>query len=129
MRKPKPKPVDDDAEIARLEAEDEAAAVAAGERDERETAEAKTVLLDQAKALGMEVDGRWSVDTLAEKVLEAQVAKADADKAAFEAEEKVMVFLIRDCWPLDVRHYAGETIGVPRDIAARWCAAGAARLA
>jgi hypothetical protein len=94
----------------------------------RQTAEAKKVLLSQADALGMEVDKRWSVDTLAEKVLEAQESAKDADLAAFAAAPKVWVFLLRDGWPVaDERHNAGETIAVTQEIADKWYEAGVAR--
>ena len=67
--------------------------------DERDLVEAKKVLLEQANVLQLAVDKRWSVDTLAEEVQEAQAAKVAADKAAFEASPgKVWVFLLRDGW-------------------------------
>jgi hypothetical protein len=98
------------------------------DKDERDTAEAKKVLLDQAKALDLKVDARWSVDTLAERVLEAQELKAEAERIAFTAEPKVWVFLQRDGWPVaDERHNAGETIAVTQEIADKWYEAGVAR--
>jgi len=118
-----------EADAARVVAE--AAQAAANAKDEalaaRETIDAVKVLKEQAAALGLAVDPEWDVDELAAKVLEAQEAKAKAERAAFDASAKERVFLIRDCWPLDVRHYAGETIEVPRDIATRWYVTGAAR--
>lgn len=92
--------------------------------------EPKKVLLDQAKALDMKVDARWSVETLADKVREAQEAKAEADKAAFDAARKVPVLLLRDSWPVaDERHYAGEIIEVPVEMAKHWIAHGSAQRA
>lgn len=90
--------------------------------------EPKLVLLAQAKALGMKIDARWSVDTLAENVLLAQEAATEAEKAAFDALPKVWVFLLRDGWPVaDERHNAGETIAVTEAIAEKWYVAGVAR--
>ncbi|TIN82757.1 MAG: hypothetical protein E5X94_00635 [Mesorhizobium sp.] len=90
--------------------------------------EARKVLLGQAKALGMEVDGRWSVDTLAEKVQEAQESKRDADIAAIKAASDTWVYLLRDAFPVeDEKHLAGETIKVPADMADRWYEASVAR--
>jgi len=95
-----------------------------------DTTEAKKVLLEQAKTLGMEVDGRWSVETLAENVLAAQDAAKQAEKDAFEAARKTPVLLLRDAWPVeDERHNAGETIDVPIEVAKKWIAAGVAERA
>ena len=64
---------------------------------------------------------------LAAKVLDAQEAKALAEKAAYEAERKTPVLLLRDAWPVaDERHNAGEIINVPIDIAKKWFEAGVA---
>lgn len=94
----------------------------------RQTAEAKKVLLEQAATLGMTVDPAWDVDDLAFHVLEAQEAKAQADKAAFAAEPKVWVFLLRDGFPVeDEKHLKGETIAVTEAIADKWYEAGVAR--
>lgn len=94
----------------------------------RDLAEAGRVLKEQAKALGLGIDQTWDTDTLAGKVLEAQEAAAEADKAAFEAARKVPVFLLRDAFPVeDEKHMAGETIAVPQDMAERWFELGVAR--
>jgi hypothetical protein len=135
---PTPPEVDDeDAELARLIAEDEAAKAAtnaaleaeAEERAEKQrTTEAKAVLLQQAEALDMDVDDSWSVETLAEQVLAAQRAKKAATKAAFTKAANVWVFLLRDAWRVeDEKHVAGETIQVTPDIAEKWYVAGVAR--
>lgn len=90
--------------------------------------EAKKVLLGQAKALGMEVDGRWSVDTLAEKVLEAQEAKSAAEKQAIRDASDTAVYMIRDGFAVeDEKLRAGGTFNVPSEIAKRWYKAGVAR--
>ena len=90
--------------------------------------EARKVLLEQAAALDIEVGGRWSVETLADKVREAQEAKDAADKAKFKATAKTPVFLLRDAFPVtDEKHLAGETIDVPVEMARTWIAAGVAR--
>jgi len=98
------------------------------DKDDRKLEEAKKVLLEQAKALDLTVDKRWSVDTLAEKVLEAEEARKLKDKAAATAEADTWVFLLRDGFPVeDEKHLAGETIKVSRAIAERWYEAGVAR--
>jgi hypothetical protein len=98
------------------------------EKAARDLVEASQVLKDQAKALDLAIDPEWDTDTLAVKVLEAQEAAAEADKAAFEAARKVPVFLLRDAWPVaDERHNAGETIDVTEEIAEKWYEAGVAR--
>jgi len=93
-------------------------------------AEAKEVLLAQAKALGLKVDKRWSVETLAESVAEAQEAAKEAAAAAFAEAKKTPVKLLRDAWPLaDERHNAGEVIDVPVALARHWIEAGVAERA
>lgn len=90
--------------------------------------EAKKVLLGQAKVLGLEVDGRWSVDTLAEKVLEAQEAKSEAEKQAIRDASDTAVYMIRDGFAVeDEKLRAGGTFSVPSEIAKRWYKAGVAR--
>jgi hypothetical protein len=90
--------------------------------------EAKKVLLGQAKVLGLEVDGRWSVDTLAEKVLEAQEAKSEAEKQAIRDASDTEVYMIRDGFAVeDEKLRAGGTFTVPSEIAKRWYKAGVAR--
>lgn len=94
----------------------------------RDLREAKKVLMGQAAALGLDVDGRWSVDTLAEKVAEAQDAKRDAEVKETKARSTVWVYLLRDGFPVeDEKHLAGETIQVTPEIAERWYVAGVAR--
>lgn len=129
--------VDEDAEIARLIAEDEAekdeaeaalAAAAEARAEQARTADAKAVLFSQADALDLSVDARWSVETLAEKVLEAQDAKKAADRAAFDGAQKVWVYLLRGAFPTeDKKCFAGETIEVTPEIAEKWYEAGVAR--
>jgi hypothetical protein len=95
---------------------------------ETDNAEAKKVLLGQARVLGMEVDGRWSVDTLAMKVQEAQEAQKEANTKAIKDASDTWVYLLRDAFPAeDEKHRAGETIKVPADMADRWYEAGVAR--
>jgi hypothetical protein len=90
--------------------------------------EAKKVLLGQAKVLGMEVDGRWSVDTLAEKVLEAQEAKTEAETQAIKDASDTLVFMLRDGFAVeDEKIKTGTTAMVPEWIAKRWYKAGVAR--
>lgn len=93
-----------------------------------EDKEARKVLLGQAKALDMEVDGRWSVDTLAEKVMEAQEALTEANSKAIKDASDTAVFLLRDAFPVDdEKHIAGETVTVPAEMAKAWYKAGVAR--
>ena len=93
-----------------------------------DTKEAKKVLLGQARALGLEVDGRWSVDTLAEKVLEAQEAKTEAETQAIRDASDTWVFMLRDGFAVeDEKIKAGTTAQVPEWIAKRWYKAGVAR--
>lgn len=94
-----------------------------------DTKEAKKVLLGQAKALDLEVDGRWSVETLAEKVLEAQEAFAERQAEAVRAASDTWVFCIRDCWLATDQHRAGSVIRAPMALYSTWKAVGAARLA
>jgi hypothetical protein len=95
--------------------------------DDNDKAEAKKVLLEQAKALDMDVDKRWSVETLAEKVMEAQDAARDNKRADFEAKANTWVVLLRAAFPVeDERHEIGETIKVTEAMADRWYAAGVA---
>jgi hypothetical protein len=129
--------VDEDAELARLIAEDDAAkaasdadikAQAEARAEQARTAEAKAVLMKQAEALDMTIDNRWSAETLAEKVLAAQEAKKAADEATFIKAAKVWVYLLRGAYPTeDQKHFAGETIQVTPEIAERWYEAGVAR--
>lgn len=94
-----------------------------------DTKEAKKVLIEQAKVLGMEIDGRWSVETLAEKVLEAQESQADREAEAIHAASDTWVYLNRDCWLATDRNNAGSVIRVPDELYRNWKATGAARLA
>ncbi|HYE25093.1 MAG TPA: hypothetical protein VEG32_07830 [Clostridia bacterium] len=86
------------------------------------------VLQQQAKVLGLAVDGRWSVDTLAEKVAEAQEAKREADAEAIREASDTWVYMIRDGFAVeDERLRAGGTFQVPSEIAERWYECGVAR--
>jgi hypothetical protein len=86
------------------------------------------VLKKQAAVLGMDVDGRWSVDTLAEKVAEAQEAKKEADAQAIRDASDTWVVMIRDGFAVeDERLRAGGTFKVPSATADRWFERGLAR--
>lgn len=77
----------------------------------------------------MDVDGRWSVETLAEKVAEAQEALAErADEAIKEAAD-TWVYCIRDCFLGTEKQRAGSVVKAPKELYANWKAVGAARLA
>jgi hypothetical protein len=95
--------------------------------DDNGKAEARKVLLEQAKTLKLEVDGRWSVERLAEEVMAAQEGQKDAKKAEFVANANTWVVLQRAAFPVeDERHEIGETIKVTEAMADRWYAAGVA---
>lgn len=90
---------------------------------------ARGVLLEQADALGLKVDERWKVETLAAKVKEAQKAEKDARKADFDKADKVRVKLRRDAFPTDdVKVRAGELCDVPRGMARAWVDSGVAEI-
>lgn len=96
--------------------------------DARSKAQFKKTLMEQAKALELEVDGRWSIETLAEKVAEAQI-EAEANAAQKVRDDSdTWVYLNRGAWPTsEQKHMAGEVICIPQDMAERWVASGAAR--
>lgn len=93
-----------------------------------ETEDARKVLLDQAAALNMDVNPEWTVDELAEKVLEAEKAKADADKAKIKnAKKKATVKLLRNAFLVaDEKLEKGAVVEVPIDTAKAWIEAGVA---
>lgn len=94
-----------------------------------ETNEAKKVLLAQAKQLGMDVDRRWSVETLAEKVAEAQETLSDREDEAVKAAADTWVFPLRDCFLGTEKQPAGRAFMAPKELYANWKATAAARLA
>jgi hypothetical protein len=86
------------------------------------------ILKKQAKVLGMDVDGRWSVDTLAEKVADAMEAKKEAEAQAIRDASDTWVFMIRDGFAVeDEKLKTGGTFKVPSYIADRWYECGVAR--
>lgn len=94
-----------------------------------DTLSPKKVLLGQAAALGLKVDARWSVDTLAEKVLEAQESHEEREAESIRKAADTWVYCIRDCWLATDKHPAGSVIKAPRELYGNWKANGAARLA
>ena len=91
---------------------------------------ARDVLVDQAKALGMTVDKRWSVETLAEKVLEAQQNEAERKQAEFESAKKTPVLLLKNAFPVaSQKALKGTIVEVPIAMAKAWIAAGVAERA
>lgn len=95
-----------------------------------DTKDAKKVLLEQAAVLELEVDGRWSVETLAEKVLEAQEAKEEADRQAIRNAKKIPVLLKRNAFvSADEKHLKGSIVDVPVQMARDWIKAGVAERA
>lgn len=90
--------------------------------------EAAKVLRDQARSMGLEIDGRWSVETLAEKVQEAQQERSTKQAEETRASSDTAVYLLRDAFPVeDEKHRKGETIIVPAEMAKYWYKAGVAR--
>jgi hypothetical protein len=94
-----------------------------------DTAEAKKVLLAQARSLKMEIDGRWSVETLAEKVAEAQEELAEREQEAIVEASDTWVYCIRDCFLGTEKNRAGSVIQAPKALYSKWKEVGAARLA
>lgn len=91
--------------------------------------EERKTLLAQARALGMEVDGRWSVETLAEKIMEAQEEVQAREAEEIRTTSDTWVYCIRDCFLATEKHKAGAVIRAPKELYLRWKATGAARLA
>lgn len=91
--------------------------------------EARKTLMAQAKVLGLDVDGRWSTETLAEKVAEALENKEEADQKAVEDAADTWVYPIRDCFLGTEKKPAGYAFKAPKELYQNWKANGAARLA
>jgi len=91
--------------------------------------EARKTLLGQARTLGLEVDGRWSIETLAEKVQEAIETREDDDNATVRNSSDTWVFPIRDCFLGTEKRPAGRAFKAPKELYLKWKATGAARLA
>lgn len=90
--------------------------------------DAVKVLRDQARSMGLEVDGRWSVETLAEKVQAAQQERSAKQAEEIRASSDTAVFLLRNAFPVEgEKHLKGETITVPAEMAKYWYRAGVAR--
>jgi hypothetical protein len=91
--------------------------------------QARKMLMDQAKVLRMKVDTSWDIETLAEMVADAHEAKSEADEQALRDTADTWVHCVRDCWLGTERHNRGSVIKVPKELYASWKATGAARLA
>jgi hypothetical protein len=91
--------------------------------------EEKKVLLAQARQIGLEVDGRWSVDTLAEKVQEAMETHAEAENEAIHAASDTWVYANRDCFLGTEKKRAGSVFKAPKALHLNWKTTGASRLA
>lgn len=95
-----------------------------------DTTDAKKVLLEQAKVLDLEVDGRWSVETLAEKVQEAQEAASEQEERAIDEAKKIPVLMKRNGFITASRKaWKGQTVEVPIEMAKAWIKAGVAERA
>jgi hypothetical protein len=97
--------------------------------DDDGKAEARKVLMGQAKVLGLDVDGRWSVETLAEKVRDAQDGLAAKEQAAVVDAADTWVFPVRDCFLGTEKQPAGRAFRAPKELYLNWKATGAARMA
>jgi hypothetical protein len=91
--------------------------------------EHKKTLLAQARQIGMDVDGRWSIETLAEKVAEAQASLADREDEAIKEAADTWVYPVRDCFLGTEKRPAGRAFKAPKELYQNWKATGAARLA
>lgn len=89
----------------------------------------KKILLAQARRLGLEVDGRWSVDTLSEKVAEANENAEALEAEAIAKAADTWVYCLRDCFLATEKHVSGSVIRAPKALYLNWKATGAARLA
>lgn len=89
----------------------------------------KRTLLERARQIGLEVDGRWSVDTLAEKVEEAIVNQEDVTNEKVRKSADTWVYAIRDCFLGTKKMPAGSVFKAPKELHANWKANGASRLA
>lgn len=91
--------------------------------------EAKKVLLARARQIGLEVDGRWSIDTLAEKVEEAlEMREIDQNESILKSSD-TWVYPTRDCFLGTEKQLAGKAFKAPKALYSTWKEAGAARLA
>lgn len=95
----------------------------------RAKAEAKKTLMARAKQLGLDVDKRWSVETLSEKLEEAYLDKEEADAQALIESADTWIFAIRDVFLGTDKHPAGSVVEVPAHLYQNWKATGACRLA
>lgn len=91
--------------------------------------EAKKVLLARARQIGLDIDGRWSIDTLAEKVEEAlEMREIDQNESIIKASD-TWVYPIRDCFLGTEKQHAGTAFKAPKALYSNWKEVGAARLA
>ena len=93
--------------------------------DERDTSEAMSVLVSQAVTLGLTADPKWTVEQLAQKVLDAQLAQEARQNEEYQKAKKTRVLMKRDGFPLaDMKVLAGQTCDIPIELAKRWLALG-----
>ena len=91
---------------------------------------ARDVLVEQARALGLEMSADVTVEDLARQVKDAQDAAQAAQARAFDKAKKVAVKLKRDAFPLDdIKFVAGDVVEVPVAMAKSWIDAGVAERA
>jgi len=76
--------------------------------------EAKKVLLARARQAGLEVDGRWSIDTLAEKVEEALETSEADENDRLKSLSDTWVYPIRDCFLGTEKMRAGVAFKAPK---------------
>lgn len=87
------------------------------------------VLEAQARTLGLKIDQRWSVDTLAKRVLQAQERAAAQEQVAVKQSSDTWIFCLRDCFVGTEKFQAGSVTKAPKELYQRFKETGAARLA
>jgi hypothetical protein len=90
-------------------------------------AEIFATLVAQAAQLGIKVDGRWSIERLADEVIKGQALHKAQEQIDFDTASTEWVYLFRDGWRLETKHEAGSVIRIPPELADRWIDAGVCR--
>lgn len=89
------------------------------------------VMIEQAAALGLNIDPAWTNEQLAAAISTLQASAAAAEKAAFDnAKRKVPVRMLKGAFPVQgVKLRKGEIAQVPLPLAKTWIASGVAERA
>lgn len=91
--------------------------------------EAKKVLMARARQINMEVDKRWSLETLSEKLELALLEHEEEEAEALRQSCDTWVYAIRDCFIATEKMKTGSVFEAPKALYMAWKANGAARLA